>query len=54
MHLQASPYQRRTGSGIQGEGQLAMGEEAIAEEDRWMLEVDVAQLRDSNLEEQQY
>ena len=36
------------------ERQLAMGEEAIAEEDRWMLEVDVAQLRDSTLEEQQY
>ena len=28
------------------ESQLALGEEALAEEDRWMLEVDVGQLRD--------
>ena len=32
--------------------QLAMGEEAIAEEDKWMLKVDTTQLRDSTLKEQ--
>ena len=30
-----------------------MGEEAISEEDKWMLEVDTTELRDSTLEEQQ-
>ena len=33
------------------ERQLAMGEEAIAKEDKWMLEVDTTELRDSSLEE---
>ena len=36
------------------ERQLAMKEEAIAEEDKWMLEVDTTVLRDSNLEDQQF
>ena len=36
------------------ERQLAMGEEAITEEDKWMLEVDTTVLRDSTLEEQQF
>ena len=36
------------------ERQLAMWEEAIAEEDKWMLKVDITQLRDSSLEEQQF
>ena len=31
-----------------------MGEEAISEEDKWMLEVDTTELRDSTLEEQQF
>ena len=32
------------------ERQLAMGEDAFAEEDKWMLEVDITQVRDSSLE----
>ena len=36
------------------ERQLAMGEEAISEEDKWMLEVDTIELRDSSLEEQYF
>ena len=34
------------------ERQLAMGEDAFAEEDKWMLEVYITQLRDSSLEKQ--
>ena len=36
------------------ERQLAMGEEAIAEEDKWIIKVNITQLRDSSLEEQQF
>ena len=36
------------------ERQLAIGEDAIAEEDKWILEVDITQLRDPCLEEQQF
>ena len=36
------------------ERQFAMGEDAISEEDKWMLEVDTTKLRDSTLEEQQF
>lgn len=31
-----------------------MGEETVSEEDKCMLEVDTAELRDSTLEEQQF
>ena len=36
------------------ERQLEMGVDAIAEEDRWMLEIDMEELRESTLAEQQY
>ena len=36
------------------ERQLDMGVDAIANEDRWMLEVDVDHLRDTSFAEQQY
>ena len=36
------------------ERQLEMGVDAIAEEDRWMLEIDMEELMESTLAEQQY
>merc|ERR1712115_564624 len=36
------------------EQQLEMGVDAIAEDDRWMLEIDMEELKESSLSEQQY